>query len=233
MPRKHTNNGRSRGDGHFTRLMHHMMETPAWRSLPVYERAAYVEIAQLYNGANNGRLGMGVRRLAERLNVSPNKAAWCIQTLIERGFIEVTEQSGYSRKDRKQSEFRLTQYRCDRTNQIGSRAFQTWTEPATEKKTTVARGARTVARGGTVAPPQSHVVVLSEAKQALDDAATVARGGTHIDLHHDRGVPGLAPDRPSPPLIPTAAPTVDRESVAPRERLDAPSIKSNLKRERA
>lgn len=204
MARKHNNKGRSKGDGGFIRLMHHMVETPAWRSLPVYERAAYVEIAQLYNGSNNGYLGMGVRRLADRLNVSPNKAAWCIQTLIERGFIEVTEQSGYSRKDRKQSEFRLTQYRCDRTHHIGSRAFQNWRETEPEKKSTVARGERTVARGGTVAPSQSHVVVLSGPKQAPEGTATVARGGTHIDIHHGRGGSGLASDRPSKPSIPTA-----------------------------
>lgn len=204
MPRKHTSKGRSKGDGGFIRLMHQMIETPAWRSLPVYERAAYVEIAQLYNGSNNGYLGMGVRRLADRLNVSPNKAAWCIQTLIERGFIEVTEQSGYSRKDRKQSEFRLTQYRCDRTHHIGSRAFQTWQEPEADKKTTVARGARTVARGDTVAPSQSHLVRLSGPKLAHEEAATVARGATHIDIHHGRGASGLATDRPPKPSIPKA-----------------------------
>lgn len=157
MPRKHSNKGRSE-NGHFVRLTHHMLETPAWRSLPPYERAAYVEIAQLYNGQNNGWLGMGVRRLASRLNVSVNKANACVRVLIDRGFIEVAQVSAFSRKDRTATEFRLTQYRCDRTHQIASRAFQSWKPDAPEKKTTVARGDHTVARGGTVALSQSHEV---------------------------------------------------------------------------
>ena len=129
MPRKHFSNGRSKSEGRFTRLMHHMLETAAWRTLPVYERAAYLEIAQLYSGTNNGRLAMGVRRLAERLNISVNKAHGCIQELINRGFIEVTEASGFSRKNRVATEFRLTQHKCDRTRQVGSRAFQNWCPP--------------------------------------------------------------------------------------------------------
>jgi DNA-binding transcriptional regulator YhcF (GntR family) len=135
-----------------------MLETPAWRTLPVYERAAYLEIAQLYTGDNNGHLAMGVRRLAERLNISVNKAHGCIQELVDRGFIEVTAASGFSRKDRAATEFRLTQFQCDRTHQAGSRAFQTWRPADLEKKTTVARDDRTVARDATVQPAQSHGV---------------------------------------------------------------------------
>lgn len=158
MPRKHTNKGRSKGDGRFVRITHFMIETPAWRTLPVYERAAYLEIAQLYDGANNGYLTMGVRRLAERLNVSVNKASWCIQELIDRGFLEVAVSSGFSRKDRTATEFRLTQYSCDRTRKPPSKAFQIWVPPVPEKKTTVARDERTVARDETVICLQSHRV---------------------------------------------------------------------------
>lgn len=159
MPRKHNNKGRSTTEGRFTRIMHHMLETPAWRTLPVYERAAYLEIAQLYSGDNNGHLAMGVRRLADRLNVSVNKAHGCILELIDRGFIEVTQASAFSRKDRTSTEFRLTQYACDRTHQAGSRAFQNWKPDAAGKKTTVASGDRTVASGETVVPSQSHAEI--------------------------------------------------------------------------
>jgi predicted transcriptional regulator len=146
MPRKHNTKGRSKGSGRFVALPHFMLETEAWRTLPVYERAALVEIAQLYDGTNNGFLDMGVRRLAERLNVSVNKANWCIQELISRGFIEVAEASAFSRKDRSATAFRLTYRQCDRTHQAGSRAYQFWRP---EMKTTVAPRERTVARGET------------------------------------------------------------------------------------
>ena len=118
--------GRSKGDGRFARIMHFMMETPAWRTLPVYERALYLELAKIYDGSNNGRIGLGCRRAAELCNMSVNKANTCFQTLVERGFIEVAAASGFNRKDRQATEWRLTQYRCDRTGAIPSRAFQNW-----------------------------------------------------------------------------------------------------------
>lgn len=152
MPPRHRANGRSKGSGRFLALPHFLLETPAWRSMSVYERAAYIEIAQLYDGANNGYLSMGVRRLAQRLNVSVNKANACVQVLIERGFIEVAQASGFNRKDRTSTEFRLTMHGCDRTRQPGSRAYQSWTPSEVEKKSTVARGDRTVPRGATVIP---------------------------------------------------------------------------------
>lgn len=162
MPRKHNSKGRSKGDGRFVALPHFMLETPAWRSLPVYERAAFIEVAQLYDGANNGYLDMGVRRLAERLGISENKANWSLQELVRRGFLEVAEASAFNRKDRKATAFRLTFKPCDRTKQPPSRACLLWTPPANEnapeKKTTVARGEPTVSRGATVIHLQSHGV---------------------------------------------------------------------------
>ncbi|HAV50471.1 MAG TPA: hypothetical protein DCX75_10165 [Brevundimonas sp.] len=160
MPRKHSSKGRSKSGGRFVALPHFLMEGPAWRSLPAYERAALIEVAMIYDGSNNGYLDMGVRRLAGRINVSPNKASGCLRELVNRGFLEVTQASAFSRKDRTATSFRLTHHRCDRTHQAGSRAYQNWSPEAPEKKTTVARGEFTVARGGTVAPLQSQEVIL-------------------------------------------------------------------------
>ena len=41
----------------FVRLTHGMMETQAWRSLDGNARAIYFELARLYRGNNNGRIG--------------------------------------------------------------------------------------------------------------------------------------------------------------------------------
>lgn len=126
MSRKHDNKGRSKTEGRYVRVMHFMMETPAWASLSPYERTLYLEVAKIYNGANNGYLGLGVRRAAELCNMSVNKVAACFKVLEARGFIETAEPSAFSRKDRTATEWRLTQWTCDRTNQPGSRAFLRW-----------------------------------------------------------------------------------------------------------
>lgn len=126
MSRKHNSKGRSNSEGQYVRLMHFMMNSPAWMSLSVYERALYVELAKIYNGTNNGYLGLGVRRAAELCNMSVNKAAACFKVLEARGFIETAEPSAFSRKDRTATEWRLTQWSCDRTKQPGSRAFLKW-----------------------------------------------------------------------------------------------------------
>jgi hypothetical protein len=153
MARKHDSKGRSKHAGRFVAIPHFLMETAAWRTMPVYERAAFLEVAMLYNGTNNGFLDMAVRNLAERLGVSPNKANRALQELVRRGFLEVTELSAFSRKDRTAQSYRLTHKPCDRTRQAGSRAYLSW-QPETE--TTVAPRARSVAPQGTVTPRQSQ-----------------------------------------------------------------------------
>lgn len=104
----------------------------------------------LFDGQNNGYLGMGVRRLAERLGISVNKANRALRELVARGFLEVAQPSGFSRKDRTATEFRLTHLRCDRSHQPGSRAYQAWVPGEPRLKTTVPRGAPTVPRGANV-----------------------------------------------------------------------------------
>lgn len=123
---KKNRKGRSKGDGRYLRVTHFMMGTSAWQSMSAYGRAAYLEIAALYDGANNGYLAMGVRRMASAINVSEKTANKAIKELLARGFIEVTEESGFSRKDRRATEFRLTDHNCDRTQRIASKAFQKW-----------------------------------------------------------------------------------------------------------
>lgn len=126
MTRKHNSKGRSKGEGRYLRLTHFMMGTPAWRALSVYGRAAYVEVAAIYDGKNNGYLAMGVRRLQDAIGVSDKTATKALNELVAKGFIEIAEDSGFNRKDRHSREFRLTDHPCDRTHQAPSKAFQHW-----------------------------------------------------------------------------------------------------------
>lgn len=161
MPRKHNSKGRSKTAGRFVALPIFMMETPAWRSLNPYGRAAYLEVAQLYNGANNGYLDMAVRRLASRLGVGKNVAHKALKSLFEHGFIEPAGGGEIGRLIRTATAWRLTHLRCDRTHQPGSRAYQTWapTAPSTpdRKQIVVPPGDRCVPAGGTVVSLRSLV----------------------------------------------------------------------------
>lgn len=150
MPSKHDKKGRTKGSGRFVMLPHFMLESAAWQALTVYERASYIEVAKLYDGANNGFLAMGARRLGELLGGSKNTGSKALRGLVDKGFIELAEKSGFSRKDRVAAAYRLTLCRCDRTQQPGSRAFQKWRPSDVQEKSTVPPDDLTVPRGGTV-----------------------------------------------------------------------------------
>lgn len=126
MSRGHDNKGRSTKEARHLRITHFLMATAAWKSLSPYDKAVYLELLALYNGSNNGFIGLGVRTAAERAGMSPNKANACLWALEERGFIEPAQASAFSRKDRVATEWRLTHQKCDRTHQRASNAFTKW-----------------------------------------------------------------------------------------------------------
>lgn len=118
--------GRSHGLGQFVQLPHFLLECAAWRSLSSQEQAAYLAIAMAYNGSNNGRLAVSVRQVAERANVNKDTASRCLVRLQEKGLIEQTSPGGFTRKVRHAAEWRLTLYRCDRTNTPPLKPFMRW-----------------------------------------------------------------------------------------------------------
>lgn len=124
--------GRSIGGGRFVQIHHFMMQSAAWRSLKPNDRAVYLEVAAIYDGTNNGRLALGVRAAAERVNINKDTAGKCFLRLLERGFIECAQPGGFSMKVRHAAEWRLAQYRCDRTGQLPSKAFLKWTPETAE-----------------------------------------------------------------------------------------------------
>lgn len=124
MTRKHDKTGRSKGSlWDFVALERYILKSPAWRSLDAVARAAYVEIAQAYNGSNNGRIVMSARMLADGLNVSKDTAARKIHILQERGFIERVKVGSFSMKVRHAAEYRLAAFRCDVSGAPASKTF--------------------------------------------------------------------------------------------------------------
>ena len=109
----------------YVRLTYGMMQSQAWRSLDGNARAIYVELAMLYCGTNNGRIGFSARQAARAIQVSKATAARAMVHLQERGFIVAMRKGRFDLK-RHATEWRLTEFKCDLTGQPASRDFEGW-----------------------------------------------------------------------------------------------------------
>ncbi len=139
MPSRHDRKGRSKKEGRFVALPHSLLNTPAWRSLSSAARSAYIAVAMLYNGSNNGYLAASARRIGDDMGVTKSTAARALRELVDKGFLEVTAGSAFNMKQRRACEYRLTLCGCDRTGALPSRAFQQW--KSNEKQNTVSKTA--------------------------------------------------------------------------------------------
>ena len=52
--------GRTIKRDRFLQLPHFLLTSEAWKSLNPIERTLFIEVAQRYNGHNNGEIGLGV-----------------------------------------------------------------------------------------------------------------------------------------------------------------------------
>jgi DNA-binding transcriptional MocR family regulator len=109
----------------YVRLTHRMMKTQAWRSLDGTARAVYLELAALYCGNNNGRIGFSARQAAQSIGVSRVTAFRALAALQDRGFI-VAITKGHFGRQRYATRWRLTEFRCDLAGQPASRDFELW-----------------------------------------------------------------------------------------------------------
>src|SRR4051794_16141018 len=101
----------------FVQLHYYLLDCEAWHRLSLCARAAYIEVARLYNGTNNGRLAMSVRRLAALIPCATDTASRALTELELAKFLDVTKTGSFRRRERHSSEYRLTAYRCDVTGQ--------------------------------------------------------------------------------------------------------------------
>ena len=107
------------------RLHHFLLRSPAWRELDCYARAALVELYSIYNGENNGEIGMSERRLAGVLNCSRPTARTALRQLREHGFIRVRERGSFNRKIPHATEWILTEFPVG--SALPSKDFMRWT----------------------------------------------------------------------------------------------------------
>jgi hypothetical protein len=125
-------NVRKSNDPRHVRLYYFMLNSAAWKDLNAVERAIYVDIAQRYNGQNNGRIGYSVRTAAKALKIGNGTAGRALRSLQEHGFIVVEDPGGFHCKVRHASEYRLTIYDSDiATNyaeKLCTKEFMRWPE---------------------------------------------------------------------------------------------------------
>jgi hypothetical protein len=127
MAQKHDRTGRSKHES-FIAFERFIKASQAWQSLSLAARCAYLELLDLHNGKNNGRIALSARGLAGRLPISRATATRALQELVDRGFTEVVRLGGFNCKsgDRRATEWRLTRYRCTVTGNTPSKAFMHW-----------------------------------------------------------------------------------------------------------
>ena len=103
--------GRSSGIEPFLKIERWMFDCPAYRTLKPGPRALMLELIRLFNGSNNGRIGMGVRTAGRALGVEPGTVGGYFHKLEDAGFIVATQRAGFNMKapgDRTATEWRLT-----------------------------------------------------------------------------------------------------------------------------
>jgi hypothetical protein len=114
-----------RGGPRFLQLHHELLRSHAWHMLTTHERCGYIELAQLYDGSNNGRLAMPARRLAGLIPCNKDTAGKILRSLEDAGLIEAVKVGHYAKKEeeRMASEYRLTHFRCDVTHELPSKRY--------------------------------------------------------------------------------------------------------------
>ena len=82
MRRKSVTSGQEK----HVRLHRWLLQSPAYRSLGLAARCLLVELYDLFNGENNGRIFLSIRDAARRLGVSKNK--WLAHDLLLLCFVD-------------------------------------------------------------------------------------------------------------------------------------------------
>lgn len=122
--------GRSVGGPRFLKLEHWMLKTPAWRSLPPTSRALYVEIAQRYNGVNNGEISMAVREAASLIHAAKETVSKAFHELEAKGFLQRNVCGSFNWKLRHASTWILTEHSY--LEKAASKEFARWSPEKSE-----------------------------------------------------------------------------------------------------
>jgi hypothetical protein len=137
--------GRSIGESRHVRLYRWMMRSNAWQSLSLAARCLLVEMYDLYDGTNNGRLFMSARDAGRRLGVGKTKGWRALHELRDKGFIRPHHEGYFQVKVRHATTWVLSEFEF--AGQVATKDFMRW-RPPTEIETTVRPGEQPVPLDG-------------------------------------------------------------------------------------
>lgn len=130
MSRKTLRNGRSAGAEHWTKLIRHTMEEPAWRALSSTAQALYPWLKLEWRGPdanNNGQIRLSVRQAAARMGVTVETAAKAFRDLQAKGFLVQTEAACLGLEGAaKSSAYELTELKMPAADRDGRKLYREW-----------------------------------------------------------------------------------------------------------
>lgn len=121
---RHNTSGRSTGEGKHVRLHEWMLASLAYRSLSCHARCLLTELKRLYNGDNNGRLHLSVRKAADLLGASKDTSQKAFRELQCRGFIRARQVGTFGWKQGKATTWILEEFPLD--GQLPTKSFMRW-----------------------------------------------------------------------------------------------------------
>ena len=116
--------GRSKRGGRFLMLEHFLLKSAAWRALSPVQRAIYIEIAQRFNGMNNGEISLSVREAARYVHCAKDTAAKAFHELERIGFIRRNVCGSFDYKKRHATTWILTA--VPHQNNPATKDFMSW-----------------------------------------------------------------------------------------------------------
>jgi hypothetical protein len=187
--RRHKRGRKPKGAA-FVQLHHYVLDSRAWYLASPIAKCAYVELMRRYTGVNNGLIRCSVRELAERLNCVINTASKALLELVELGFIDNVRPGAFGQQQRFASEYRLTNFRDDRTGELPSKKF----DPNTrwDKQRRSQKLIQQVSKIETDGEAKPVSVSKTDTFKRVSAPAIVSNSETLSNLHHV----GLATPQP-------------------------------------
>jgi hypothetical protein len=203
---------RTNPNNKFVMLERWFWRCPAWQALPHPARSLYCELELLYDGKNNGDIGLGVRRASELLDCSINHVRKMFAELEDKGFTAAVQRGAFAWKSRHTTTWRLTRYECK--GKPSTSEFMRW-RPSERQKSVSPRdtdGITTRCRDGAETPP---TVSPRDTVKADSGGSTVSPRDTQYSIPPTP----LSKTKPKRALVRTAPPTASphaQVSFAPK-----------------
>lgn len=123
---------RGRGDSseHFTKMLRHTMEEPAWRALSSTAQALYPWVKFEWRGPeanNNGKIRLSARQAAAKMGVTKDTAAEGFKDLQRKGFIVQTEPACLGVEgEAKSPAYEITELKMPGAEKDGRKLYRDW-----------------------------------------------------------------------------------------------------------